>query len=371
MLAGPHWCDLLSLERVRRSARTMTVFHDHRPAAFDTAHSQVEVFVRMRSLQQHHPAPSAGEPGPEPAMGFLNRYLRAVRGTFGAARSHDQLYGLLGVAAGGDDLPPALRPDYAVPFAEVYKEYARALLQDCGDISILNRTHRRLEGVPSWVPDFRACPWKMKHKPWPGLKFLPGDKMVVRGVILETCTAAWHPSEARYLADEGYDLNAQIASIRDFLLVVAECASMPLRKMVNDWMRMCLCPLTFRDRDTAPKITPLMQGLLSLSLELGHPVNLELWKTEARDLAIALEAPFVATGRGMVDRLVRLDVKPAAGDVVCVLEGSSKPVLLSPKPTEGEYEFKGMCHGWGPGGGVTSFYSPWFENKKPQSFVLV
>ncbi|KAF6807395.1 heterokaryon incompatibility [Colletotrichum sojae] len=367
MLAGGHWCDLLSLERVWRFVRAAGLLAQYQ-YPFYTIHFHVEVFVRLRKL---HRSSQPTVDGPASAVDTLNRYFRAVQGVFAAARPHDQLYGLLGVVGGGGDAPPlprALRPNYAAPFAEVYKEYAMALLRDCGDLSIINRNQGDLEGVPSWVPDFRAQPWSLEHEALPGTEF-QGDKMVVRGVVLERCTAAWYPHTVVRnccFLSEAYDLPSKVSRMREFFLLASEGGGVSMGAMVDDLMRMCLSVTGVHDTRDAP----LLRDLVSRSVELGRPVESERWRTAAGELGFAFDAPLVATGRGAVDKLVRCDLEPTAGDVVCAIEGSSMAVLLKPRPEEGEYEFEGMCHRWEDGASV-NYDRAWFDGKELQSFVLV
>ncbi|KAH6663299.1 heterokaryon incompatibility protein-domain-containing protein [Plectosphaerella plurivora] len=98
--------------------------------------------------------------------------------------AHYHIYGLLSIAC-AQELPPNLRPDYEAPYQEVYKTYTRFLLEQCGDISILNRINCHFTDMPSWVPDYVTSPMLLTNESCPGLKFLPGDRMQIRGVLLE------------------------------------------------------------------------------------------------------------------------------------------------------------------------------------------
>jgi hypothetical protein len=67
----------------------------------------------------------------------------------------DKIYALHGLMK--DDMNPLLQPDYSKPAAEVFANAARHLIAVEKSLDILcgHQLQPRLEGLPSWVPDFR------------------------------------------------------------------------------------------------------------------------------------------------------------------------------------------------------------------------
>lgn len=52
-------------------------------------------------------------------------------------------------------IPESLAPDYNCPFPQVYKDLALFIIKHIGHMDIFLCVAKDLEGVPSWVPDFR------------------------------------------------------------------------------------------------------------------------------------------------------------------------------------------------------------------------
>ena len=64
---------------------------------------------------------------------------------------HDYIYGLLGMLD-APVLSPHLVPDYSLPYASVFADYTRFLVEQVGDLRLLlGRTNylKQLKGVPS------------------------------------------------------------------------------------------------------------------------------------------------------------------------------------------------------------------------------
>ena len=92
----------------------------------------------------------------------LFRYLLEAYREADATRPEDKIYALLGLA--WKDRPPfsthpgVLTPDYSLNPEDVYIKTARLMLLSHGDLRYLchveDRSLRKLEGLPSWVPDY-------------------------------------------------------------------------------------------------------------------------------------------------------------------------------------------------------------------------
>ena len=72
-----------------------------------------------------------------------------------ATDPRDKIYGPLGLATDSEQL--AILPDYKNSIIEVYSDTSRKLIA-AGETSILSwcQQSTRMEGLPSWVPDFAS-----------------------------------------------------------------------------------------------------------------------------------------------------------------------------------------------------------------------
>lgn len=76
----------------------------------------------------------------------------------------DHIFGILGLDLGdeGEDLRARMRIDYTVPATQLFEDAASAMIQTSGKLDVLSHIcqysslRRRLDGLPSWVPDWTA-----------------------------------------------------------------------------------------------------------------------------------------------------------------------------------------------------------------------
>ncbi|OTB19950.1 hypothetical protein K445DRAFT_18492 [Daldinia sp. EC12] len=120
----------------------------------------------------------------------------------GAAKSmlpHDQIYGLLGILKylKGEELPDDLLPNYHASYTEMYWNYAALCFQSIGDLHLLDYARNELQGVPSWVPDFRyvtAGP----SIPEPSVYVTPDKRSLhIQGHILGTPRNVFHQVKSK------------------------------------------------------------------------------------------------------------------------------------------------------------------------------
>ncbi len=100
--------------------------------------------------------------------GCLWDLLIAQIGHREAGLAHDMIYSMLGMftsICGPDALPQHLKPDYNLPPEKVYWDYSRWIIESTGDLNLLCHVGQSLDGVPSWVPDFRRSIGLTKKEP--------------------------------------------------------------------------------------------------------------------------------------------------------------------------------------------------------------
>ncbi|KAK3312343.1 hypothetical protein B0H66DRAFT_608613 [Apodospora peruviana] len=116
---------------------------------------------------------------------------------------HDKIYALCGHV---DDLN--IRFDYTKPWAEVYTDFARSVLQPYGNLDIFSAltTNKRVSAkLPTWVPDWRVGSYKNNTLIYRHSVSCPqfsddGRRVRVRGFILDTIIAASDIRPAKFTA---------------------------------------------------------------------------------------------------------------------------------------------------------------------------
>lgn len=96
---------------------------------------------------------------------------------------HDHIYGFLGMT-NLTKLPTLLEPNYTLPYSQIFKEWTKYIIESTGNLSILSSWDNQLEGVPSWVLDWR---YRLSIEPTPSkvasVSFSPdGSELTIHGL---------------------------------------------------------------------------------------------------------------------------------------------------------------------------------------------
>lgn len=96
---------------------------------------------------------------------IAKRLLEALQQTrnCGSIDARDRIYGVLGLV-GCEGMPKNLKPNYKTRYEDVFHAYAAFIFQYTGDPSLIGGWGHKLEGVPTWVPDFERL---VKYENWP------------------------------------------------------------------------------------------------------------------------------------------------------------------------------------------------------------
>ncbi|KAH6976552.1 heterokaryon incompatibility protein-domain-containing protein [Ilyonectria sp. MPI-CAGE-AT-0026] len=128
----------------------------------------------------------------------LKKLLRCSKGLFKATDPRDLLYALLGLLGTGS-IPQELSPNYAIPFKEVFHQYAVYIIKHTKSLGFLPCYKRQLEGVPSWVPDWRYCRQDRSDFDWinSGLSYAEvsedGTRLEIDGISLGQVVTVVYP----------------------------------------------------------------------------------------------------------------------------------------------------------------------------------
>jgi hypothetical protein len=268
----------------------------------------------------------------------LDRTLGSTHGYFEATLPHDYIYGLLGLVGSGA-LPLLLTADYEKPYPQVYQEYARFIVQNTGNLSIILRTDSDIDGFPSWVPDFRShnSVWREPEESLYPISFSnAGNAMTLLGLELGLCTHIYTPPFPGEL-DLDTHFSARIHHFDSFLQKVSETKHLSKDKVLGSWLE------SEKDlRVHGLSITDLKSSYYSI-ISGEEQVNENQQTMACIAESVDLPSIFIAK-EGILASLLRRDRDARPGDVLVAVRGTSKPLLLRPTNENGEYEFLGDCH---------------------------
>jgi hypothetical protein len=139
-------------------------------------------FDRMQQ-QMKDSAEASADPGS--LQGFFRTIdmleMACITDTFRASVPHDKIYGIVGLV----DLHPdekglSIVPNYELSVVDCYQNAALTIMKRSGSLRLLENvvfpstTQRRLEGLPSWVPDWSFDP----STTWEGASWGPANPFV-------------------------------------------------------------------------------------------------------------------------------------------------------------------------------------------------
>ena len=174
-------------------------------------------------------------------VGFASYLCLLLKATINAQATdpRDKFYGLYGIATtySGADVPEELGVDYELPVATVHRDIMRYLMEKRNslDVMIIHNCTARLEGLPSWVPDWSAprnlvsaaniateeITWDQEHDQPLIRETDDKNELAVRGKRLLTVTAVRSPALSRPEDPEGQQRRME-AALRDWVAAVSE-----------------------------------------------------------------------------------------------------------------------------------------------------
>ncbi|KAI1267161.1 heterokaryon incompatibility protein-domain-containing protein [Xylariaceae sp. FL1019] len=254
-----------------------------------------------------------------------------------ATDPRDQLYGILSLAQyfTKAELPSVLRPDYSLPFEVVYWNYATFLLQSTGDLRLLSFDHP-LQGVPSWVTDFRDRAYLRGGHKGPvefsndnRTLYLQGMRMAP---ICDYVDEWYDPADSATGVPVG--LHARIRYVEGRIFKPSsQIRSVSLDKVLDD--------VLWR----VGEIFRLggQKGMRRAYTDLrGHSSRYGTWvskKTRFRTIDTTGKHHGIALGicktqvmleDGTILEVLRDGIEIATGDMVCIFKGANRPHLLRP-----------------------------------------
>jgi len=282
----------------------------------------------------------------------------------------DQLYGLLGLVGVAQDkeLPEALRPDYTTTTELAYERYATYFLNQTGDLRLLDFAKSELQGVPSWVTDFRYLRGSSENhlKSCRAFASVDGRVLSVRGFTIGKCDNRIPPCKrSSLLCLETRKLIASSLLAR-FRLLENEilCRSANLRQTsveitLNRW-------LSFTGVDISQSA---YRGLID-RLEQEKSASKVQWEAVNELLLLSdITSAWLVLGDGTIVKTLTEDAGHE-DDLVCLFKGSPTPSVI--RKANHRYQF--VCSGDiidGPYGPGVKFDESFWAERHQTTFELI
>jgi len=260
---------------------------------------------------------------------LLRAALSAMLARFEATIPHDYLYGVISVG-GIMVFPQNLAPDYTLPFEAVFHEYTGLILRHTGDLAIIPRRRHGLEGVPSWVPDYRSSKAFIQR--------LDKDRRLSVNPDVSVS------DDTRVCSTRGVHLG-DVTLVLDY-----SCSDGSEEERANNNNRLDhffehVCKQAQVDKQN------IVGGIVRILNRSGYPEFREsTGQMSAEDLWMKITRTIVndvcfTTSRGLIANLQRDDEQPMEGDVLVLLKGANHPWLLRPMVDSNAelYTFVGAC----------------------------
>ncbi|GAP90454.1 putative heterokaryon incompatibility protein [Rosellinia necatrix] len=301
---------------------------------------------------------------------------------FGAEATdpRDRLYGLIGFVAyfSEGNLPEELQPNYRLPFEIIYWRYAAYLLQHSGDLRLLSTNDHKLQGVPSWVPDFRDLGLRGKIHCKPTVRVSPDERMLyLQGIRMEPiCDTVLEWTDPRhYTSGIQPDLHHRIRYVEGRIFKLAsQIRGISLEGIIDDFLRRAS---VLFDQGGANGIRKAYTGLKGLTgphgawvLKRGRPKTTDAF---GKDFAIADEMRLcvVLLDDGSILTVSRTLVEIMPDDVVCIFRGANKPSIIRPSKQGDSFVLVSHCELRSGTFCHQLFDDDFWEDKKLEEFRIV
>ncbi|KAI0387889.1 HET-domain-containing protein [Hypomontagnella monticulosa] len=279
----------------------------------------------------------------------LSKVIR-VAGKKSCSDPRDQVYGLLGLLRylTKGNLPEELIPDYDLPEEIIYWNYAAFLFQSLGDLDLLDCRRNELQGVPSWVPDFRY------FSLGPDLRrelsvYVSSDKRALnlRGCVLGTFRDAINGCALGDIMPSAEKIPIKFTNhLNEFdehiLKPSAAAREITAEEAFNDMMRNASKIISSEGTVSFYQIYCRLRASTgkkrSRSARKRRTTSIR-WKEEA--IAGQLNTPFLVLVDGTILRVIREDAEVRTGDLLCVFKGAREPSLV--RASGESYTFLSRC----------------------------
>ncbi|KAI0197749.1 heterokaryon incompatibility protein-domain-containing protein [Astrocystis sublimbata] len=269
-----------------------------------------------------------------------------------ATDPRDRVYALLGLMTFlvGDRLPTELRPDYRLSYDTIYWAYAAYLFQNSGDLRLLLHSRHELQGVPSWVPDFRYLGSRGEVCRDPTIRVSPNKQVLyLQGVRMENiCDKVGEWIDANRLTvgtDSGLQYRIRYVEGRIFKLA-SQIRNISLEEVLDEFF---LEAFVMSRQGGKAGVRKAYSNLKGHSHRNGAwlPQRCREKTTEylGKEFAIARHIRYslvlLEDGTILSARMADIDIRP--DDVVCVFKGAAQPSIIRPSESGDSFILISQC----------------------------
>ncbi|KAI8956385.1 heterokaryon incompatibility protein-domain-containing protein [Xylaria longipes] len=267
-----------------------------------------------------------------------------------ATNPQDRLYGLISCVAylAGKDLPVELKPDYHQPFEVTYWQYAAYLLLSTGDLRLFLTQHYNLQGVPSWVPDFRGISLRKKVECESTVRVSPDKRMLyLQGIRMEyicDIVGGWTDPFTNGMPP---DLHYRIRHVEGRIFKLAsQIRNVNSEAIIDDFFWRAYRLFDQGGLDGIRRAYTNLKGLSGRN-RVWMPRRERDKTTDAfgKYFAIADEMHFsiVLLDDGTILSVSRRAVEIMPDDLVCVFKGATQPTIIRPSEQGDSFVLMGHC----------------------------
>ncbi|KAI1754976.1 heterokaryon incompatibility protein-domain-containing protein [Xylaria castorea] len=267
-----------------------------------------------------------------------------------ATNPQDRLYGLISFVAYfvGEDLPAELKPDYQPPFEVIYWQYAAYLLRNTGDLRLLLTQRYNLQGVPSWVPDFRNISLRKKVECESTVLVSPDRRrLYIQGIRMEPICDIVGGWTDPFTGGMPPDLHYRIRYVEGRIFKLAsQIRNVNLEAIIDEFLWRARRLFDQGGMDGIRRAYTNLKGLSGRGgIWLPRRDRDKTTDAFGKDLAIAEEMhyPVLLLDDGTILSISRRAVEILPDDLVCIFKGATQPTIIRPSEQGDSFILMGHC----------------------------
>ncbi len=279
---------------------------------------------------------------------------------------HDYIYGLLGMVDAWT-LPAHLAPDYTLPHAHVFADYARYLVARTGDLRLLmdrvrypkplaNNDDDGALPMPSWVPNPATYSADLASEPEPRTRHLGGfsaDGRVLKARGARVGTVLWHRPVDAEAEEEEVDAGRALRDCYRVLELTAGICQRPVDELAREWLEGLIRKQLksspgivwefFEKYPSVGDFVALAEGGFAVSGEGGDDdADGYYFATQVVTVVSFFDYVLLSDGRlAILHRCWGDQVKPGSKTTVWALKGSTRLSVLEEREDGESYRYIG------------------------------
>ncbi|KAI1658542.1 HET-domain-containing protein [Daldinia decipiens] len=311
--------------------------------------------VRMTAIARIHTLylrAHEGQVGNSRRLGIGEVFSQILTASFikKSTDPRDQIYGLLGILRDitGEELPDELLPNYHMTYTETYWAYTAFLLQSAGDLKLLDCRRNDLQGVPSWVTDFRStCRGEPVFVP---SVYVSPDKRILhlQGCILGTFRSVIHALDKETVVPRREKIPVELTNgLKAFEKHIFEPSAsirgITIKETLNSMMENAS---RYTDVESAELLYEVYSSLRDSPRRRRSRTAKKKWTKKRGMIEVSIVAQFlmhyILLHDGTILCAHRKDIEVRTGDLICLFKGYDEPGIL--RASGENFTFLGLCN---------------------------